>query len=187
MAKTQIKSKVKAAVKPAAKAAIKKVAAMLPAKAPRKLSIIASKGSLDMAYPPLILANAARMSGIETNVFFTFWGLDIINKKKMNKLSVAVVGNPSMHPWFHIPTLLGVIPGMSAAASWMMRGEIKKLDFPPVGEFVELLQDAGAHLYGCKMSMDMMKLTEADLVDGAKVLGAMEFIDMSEGGQIIFV
>jgi len=153
----------------------------------RKLSLIASKGSLDMAYPPLILANAARMSGVEVNIFFTFWGLDIITKKKMDKLNVSVVGNPSMHPSFHIPTLVGVIPGMSAMASWMMRKEIAKLDFPPVGEFVQLLQDAGANLYGCKMSMDMMKLTEKDLVDGAKVLGAMEFIEMSEGGQIIFV
>ncbi len=156
-------------------------------KSVRKLSIIASKGSLDMAYPPLILANAARMSGVEVNLFFTFWGLDIINKKKLNHLNVAVVGNPSMHPSVHIPTLLGIIPGMSAAASWMMRREIAKLDFPPVGEFVQLVQDAGAKIYGCKMSMDMMKLTKADLVDGADVLGAMEFIEMSEGGQIIFV
>jgi peroxiredoxin family protein len=191
MAKAPIKPKTKTAAKPAAKAAVKKAVTRMPikatAKAPRKLCIIASKGSLDMAYPPLILANAARMSGIETHVFFTFWGLDMINKKKMNKLNVAVVGNPSMHPWFHIPTLLGIIPGMSAAASWMMRGEIKKLDFPPVGEFVELLVDAGAHLYGCKMSMDMMKLTKDDLVDGAEVLGAMEFMDLSEGGQIILV
>jgi peroxiredoxin family protein len=153
----------------------------------RKLSLIASKGSLDMAYPPLILANAARMSGVEVNVFFTFWGLDIINKKKMDHLNVAMVGNPSMHPSFHIPTWLGAIPGMSAMGTWMMRKEIAKLDFPPVGEFVQLIQDAGAHLYGCKMSMDMMKLTKADLVDGAEVLGAMEFIEMSEGGQIIFV
>jgi peroxiredoxin family protein len=156
-------------------------------KSVRKLSIIASKGSLDMAYPPLILANAGRMSGVEVNLFFTFWGLDIITKKKLNHLHVAVVGNPSMHPWVHIPTLLGIIPGMSHAASWMMRREIAKLDFPPVGEFVQLVQDAGAHVYGCKMSMDMMKLTKADLVDGADVLGAMEFIEMAEGGQIIFV
>lgn len=154
---------------------------------PRKLAIIASKGSLDMAYPPLILANAARMSGVEVDIFFTFWGLDIITLKKMNKLNVAVVGNPSMHPWFHIPTLLGIIPGMSAAASAMMRSEIAKLDFPPVGEFVQLVCDAGAHLYGCKMSMDMMKLTEKDLICDAKVLGAMEFIEMAEGAQILFV
>ncbi|MCC6147006.1 MAG: DsrE/DsrF/DrsH-like family protein [Anaerolineaceae bacterium] len=156
-------------------------------KQPRKLCLIASKGSLDMAYPPLILANSARMSGIEAHIFFTFWGLDLITKKKMNRLNVATVGNPSMHPWFHIPTWLGSIPGMSAAASWMMRKEIDKLDFPPVGEFIEMLMDAGTHLYGCKMSMDMMKLTKADLVDGAEVLGAMEFIEISEGAQIIFV
>jgi predicted peroxiredoxin len=105
----------------------------------------------------------------------------------MNKLNVAVVGNPSMHPWFHIPTLLGVIPGMSAAASAMMRKEIDKLDFPPVGEFVQMVIDTGANVYGCKMSMDMMKLTEKDLVDGAKVLGAMEFIELSEGAQTLFI
>ncbi len=96
MAKAPVKTKAKAAAKPAAKAAIKKVAARLPAKAPRKLSIIASKGSLDMAYPPLILANAARMSGIETNVFFTFWGLDIITKKKHERTARGC-GRQSLH------------------------------------------------------------------------------------------
>lgn len=160
---------------------------MVTGKEPRKLSIIASKGSLDMAYPPLILANAARMSGIEVHLFFTFWGLDIITKKKMNKLNVSVVGNPNMHPWFHIPTLVGVIPGMSALATWMMRREIAKLDFPPVGEFMEMVRDAGANIYGCKMSMDMMKLTKADLIDGAEVLGAMEFMELSDGAQTLFV
>jgi len=153
----------------------------------RKLALIASKGSLDMAYPPLILANAARMSGIEVEMFFTFWGLDIITKKKMGKLHVATVGNPNMHPWFGIPTLMGALPGMSAAASWMMRGEIKKLDFPPVPEFMQLLIDAGANVYGCKMSMDMMKLTKDDLIEGSIVLGAMEFMDITEGAQVIFV
>ena len=153
----------------------------------RKLALIASKGSLDMAYPPLILANAARMSGIDVDIFFTFWGLDIITKKKMDKLNVATVGNPNMHPWFHIPTLLGALPGMSAMASWMMRKEIDKLDFPPVGEFVQMVSDAGAKLYGCKMSMDMMKLTKEDLVDDAEILGAMEFMELSEGAQVLFV
>ena len=153
----------------------------------RKLCIICSKGSLDMAYPPLILANAARMMGIDAELFFTFWGLDIVTKKKINKLRVATVGNPNMHPWFKIPTLLGAIPGMPAMASWMMRREIDKLDFPPVPEFVEMVIDAGANVYGCKMSMDMMKLTSEDLVDGAEVLGAMEFMEISEGAQVIFV
>ncbi len=153
----------------------------------RKLALISSKGSLDMAYPPLILANAARMSGIDVEMFFTFWGLDIITKKKMSKLNVATVGNPNMHPWFHIPSLMGILPGMSAAASWMMRGEIKKLGFPRVPEFIEQMVDAGANIYGCKMSMDMMKLTKDDLIDGATVLGAMEFMDLTEGAQVVFV
>ena len=153
----------------------------------RKLSIIASKGSLDMAYPPLILGNAARMSGIETHIFFTFWGMDIITKKKMDHLNVATVGNPSMHPWFHIPTWLGSIPGMSAAASWMMNKEIAKLDFPPVGEFVQLVMDSGANMYACKMSVDMMKLKQEDFVDGVQILGAMEFLEVSEGAQLLFI
>lgn len=155
--------------------------------AARKLCIIASQGSLDMAYPPLILGNAARMSGIETHIFFTFWGLDIINKSKMKKLHVATVGNPAMHPKFHIPTLLGGLPGMSEMASMMMRKEINKLDFPDVEEFVQVLIDSGAKLYGCKMSMDMMELSQDDLVEGAEVLGAMEFLEVAEGAQIIFV
>ena len=153
----------------------------------RRLCLIPSKGSLDMAYPPMILANAARMMGIEVDLFFTFWGLDIITKNKMKKLNVATVGNPNMHPWFHIPTLVGVIPGMSAMATAMMRKEIDKLDFPPVDEFMEMLVDSGANVYGCKMSMDMMKLTREDLIDGAEVLGAMEFMEISEGAQVLFV
>ena len=154
---------------------------------PRKLCLVSSKGSLDMAYPPLILANAARMTGIEAHIFFTFWGLDIITKKKLDSLKVATVGNTNMHPWFHIPTLLGMIPGMSAAASWMMRREIDKLDFPPVGEFVEMVMDAGTCVYGCKMSMDMMRLTKDDLVDGAEILGAMEFLEIADNSQVMFI
>jgi peroxiredoxin family protein len=140
-----------------------------------------------MAYPPLILANAARMSGIDVHLFFTFWGLDIITKKKMDKLNIATVGNPNMHPSFHIPTFLGAIPGMSAMATWMMNKEIEKLDFPPVGEFVEMLVDAGAHMYGCKMSMDMMKLTVDDMIEGTEILGAMEFMEITEHSQVLFI
>ncbi|NIW49399.1 MAG: hypothetical protein GWN30_32925 [Gammaproteobacteria bacterium] len=159
---------------------------------PRKLCLVASKGSLDMAYPPLILANAARMSGIEVDLFFTFWGLDIINKKKMGKVNISTVGNPAFSmapyaPWLKIPTWLGLIPGMSHVATWMMRNEIKKLDFPPIPEFIEMLVDAGAKLYGCKMSMDMMDLTQEDLVEGAEVLGAMEFMELAEDAQVMFV
>jgi peroxiredoxin family protein len=159
---------------------------------PRKLVLIASKGSLDMAYPPLILANAARMSGIDCDIFFTFWGLDLVTKKKINKVNISTVGNPafSMAPyagWFKIPTWLGSLPGMSKVATWMMHREIAKLDFPPIPEFMQMIHEAGVNLYGCLMSMDMMGLTKDDLIDGAEVLGAMEFMELSEGAQIVFV
>jgi peroxiredoxin family protein len=159
---------------------------------PRKVCIIASKGSLDMVYPALILANAGRMSGIEVHMFFTFWGLDVVNKKKVNKINISSVGNPAFSmapyaPWLKIPTWLGMLPGMSKIATLMMNNEIKKLDFPPIPEFMQMIVDSGAHVYGCKMSMDMMNLTEEDLIDGAVVLGAMEFMDISEGSNIIFI
>ena len=161
-------------------------------KAARKLCLVASKGSLDMAYPPMILANSARMSGIEVDIFFTFWGLDIINKKKMGKINISTVGNPAFSmapyaPWFKIPTWMGIIPGMSKVATWMMNHEIAKLDFPPIPEFMEMLVDAGCKVYGCQMSMDMMNLTVDDLIDGAEVLGAMEFMELSKDAQVLFV
>jgi peroxiredoxin family protein len=160
---------------------------MSDTKTNRKLCIICSKGSLDMAYPPLILANAARMSGINVDLFFTFWGLDLITKAKMGHLHVATVGNPNMHPSFHIPTVIGVLPGISEMASVMLKHEIAALDFPDIPEFVQTIADAGARIYGCKMSMDMMKLTKADIIDEAEVIGAMEFMDISEGAQLLFI
>jgi len=154
----------------------------------RKLCIICSKGSLDMAYPPLILANAARMSGIEVELFFTFWGMDIITKSKTHNLHISTVGNPNMHPKFHIPTMMGGLPGMSSMASGMMRKEISNLGFPPVPEFLKLLHDAGARMWACKMSADMMEIAEDQFVDEVDgIIGAMEFMDFSEDAQIIFV
>lgn len=158
----------------------------------RKLAIVASKGSLDMAYPPLILANAARMSGIDVELFFTFWGMDIITKNKMHKVNIATVGNPAFSmapyaPWFKIPTWMGLIPGMSKLATWMMEREIAKLDFPPIPEFVEMLIDTGANMYACQMSADMMGLAEEDFLDGVEILGAMEFLEKSTDAQVMFI
>lgn len=156
----------------------------------RKLCIICSKGSLDMAYPGLILANAALMEGIDVTMFFTFWGLDMISKEKMNSLKVTPMGNPSMGMpnGMGIPNVLGVLPGMTDFATSMMNKEIAQLDFPPVDEFLQMISDAGAEMYGCQMSMDMMKLTKEDLFDEIDdVVGAMEFMEMSEDAQIIFI
>jgi peroxiredoxin family protein len=150
----------------------------------RKLAIVCSKGSLDMAYPGLVLANAARMVGIEVFLFFTFWGMDIITKSKLDKLKVTPLGNTSMG----MPGIVGVIPGVTAMATTMMKREIDKLDIPPIDEFIEMVHDAGATLYACQMSYEMMKLSEDDLVDQVdSVVTAMDFMDFSEGAQIIFI
>ena len=150
----------------------------------RRVAIICSKGSLDMAYPGLILANAARMSGIEAMIFFTFWGLDIIRKEKSANLHVSTVGNPSMP----MPTMLGGLPGMESLATKMMKKEIAKLDLPTIPELLQDLSDAGARLYGCRMAMDMFHLTKDDLVPQVEdVISAMDFFDKSAGAQIIFI
>lgn len=153
-------------------------------KAIEHLAIIVSKGSLDMAYPGLILANAARMSGIEATLFFTFWGLDVITEKAVDHLHVATVGNPSMH----IPTMLGGLPGMEGLATTMMKKQVEELDIPPVREMLEILSDSGAKLYACRMAMDMFKRTKADLVPQVQdVISAMDFFDKAAGAQVIFI
>lgn len=148
------------------------------------LSIICSKGSLDMAYPGLILANAARMSGIEATLFFTFWGLDVVRRDRIDALHVATVGNPALR----MPTWLGGVPGMETMATAMMKKEMEQLDIPSVREMVELLHDAGAKLYACKMAMDMFHLQRADLVEQVDdVITAMDFFDKSAGAQVLFI
>jgi peroxiredoxin family protein len=150
----------------------------------QRVSIICSKGSLDMAHPGLILANAARMSGIEATLFFTFWGLDIVRKEKSGKLHVSTVGNPSMP----MPTMLGGLPGMESFATKMMKKEIANLDLPTIPELLQDLSDSGARLYACRMAMDMFHLKKEDLVPQVEdVISAMDFFDRSAGAQIIFI
>src|SRR6476646_2215543 len=130
-------------------------AAAEPAATIEKVAIVVSKGSLEGIDPGLIMANGARMEGIEANVFFTFFGLDAIRKDRQEHIKVATVGNPGMH----IPTLVGALPGMSGVATRMMRHQMDKLDIPPIGEFVEMISDSGAGIYACKASVDMFKLS----------------------------
>jgi peroxiredoxin family protein len=148
-----------------------------------KVSIVISKGSLDGIYPGLIMANGARMEGIEANLFFTFFGLDAIRRGHQDAIKVATVGNPGLH----MPTLIGALPGMSALATRMMRRKIAKLDIPPIDKFVELIADTGAGLYACKASVDMFGLTERDFVPQvAGIITVGEFYEMAGGGQIVF-
>ncbi|MGB2957759.1 MAG: DsrE/DsrF/DrsH-like family protein [Bacteroidota bacterium] len=148
-----------------------------------KVSIVVSKGSLEGVDAGLIMANGARMEGMDASLFFTFFGLDAIINKRMDHLKVATVGNPAMH----IPTVVGAIPGMSAFATSKMMKEMEKLDIPPVREFLEMIHDAGGELYACKATVDMFHLSMNDFcpqVDG--IISVGEFYEKAAGGQIIF-
>jgi len=148
-----------------------------------KVAIVISKGSLEGVYPGLIMANGARMDGIEADLFFTFFGLDAIRKDRYEKIKVATVGNPGMH----MPTLLGALPGFSALATKMMQRQMEKIDIPPIAEFIELVADSGAHLYACKASVDMFGLTMEDFVPQVEdIISVGEFYEKAAGGQIIF-
>ncbi len=157
----------------------------------KKVSIIVSRGSLDGIYPGLIMANGARMEGIEASLFFTFFGLYGVLKKYMDDIKIATVGNPAMRvpdaKGFPLPTWMGALPGMSAFATRMMKKEMDKLDIPPVSEFIEMIHDAGGKLYACKATVDMFHLTPEDFCPQMdKVLTVGEFYEISAGAQIIF-
>ena len=152
----------------------------------RKMMIIISKATLDNVYAGFILANGARMEGIESEIFFTFFGLEAIQKAKMNELNVATVGNPGMH----MPTMLGGLPGMEAFATKMMKSKMEKLDIPPIDEFLEILSASGTKLWACKLAMDMFNLNENDLIedlDGVLTVGDFYQRANGDGTHVIFI
>jgi peroxiredoxin family protein len=157
----------------------------------QKVSIIVSRGTLDGVYPGLILANGARMEGIEANLFFTFFGLYAVLKRFNHKLRIATVGNPALRvphaKGLPLPTLLGALPGMAALATRMLQKQMDKLDIPSVPEFVEMIHDAGGHLYACKATVDLFRLSPEDFVPQVeRVLTVGDFYQLAAGGPIIF-
>jgi peroxiredoxin family protein len=150
----------------------------------RKLAIICSKGTLDMAYPGLVLANAALGEGVEVHMFFTFWGFDMINKKTMADLKFTPLGNTATH----MPQGLGGLPGITHLATRKMRQSIAELDIPEIPEFLQQVVDSGGHLWACRMSADMQHLDEDDLYDEVEgIISAADFIELTDGAQLLFI
>ena len=157
----------------------------------KKVSVICAKGTIEDVYAAFIMANGAVMEGIEANLFFTFFGLDAITKKQMGKIKTATVGNPAMRApgGLPFPTILGMIPGVEAGVSAMMKSSMYKLDIPPVDEFLEMITAGGGEIYACKLAMDMFKLEKEDLHEEVKdVLTIGDFYGLcgGENTQIIF-
>ncbi len=157
----------------------------------KKVCIICAKGTIEDVYATLVMSNGAVMEGMEAKVFFTFFGLDAITKKQMKKLHTATVGNPAMRMpgGLPFPSIMGIIPGVEAGVSAMMKSQMEKLDIPPVDEFLEMITAGGGEIYACKLAMDMFKLEKDDLWEGVdSVLTVGEFYEMCDGEstQIIF-
>ena len=162
----------------------------------RHIAFICSKGDIDMAYPALIMGWAALGNGIDVTIFFTFWGLDLVTEKRVDRLEIAPVSLTSMKMSMMglptgnlgIPNILRIIPGMTAFASWFLKKTIKKQGVPTVREYIEMLSDAGAKMYGCKMTVDMFGLKKEDFLPQVdSIVTAGDFMDMTEGAQIVFI
>jgi len=148
-------------------------------KGKKRMAIIASKGTLDMAYPPLILASTAAAMDVEVGIFFTLYGVDIVNKKKYGSLKVAPIANPAMPSPIPFPNILGVLPGMTPMATMMMKGMIKKINWPTVPELLDTCLEAGVRMIACTPTLEMTGLEQGDLVKGVEVAGAAEFLDFA--------
>ena len=148
-----------------------------------KVSIIISKGSLEGVYPGLIMANGARAEGIEANLFFTFFGLDAIHKKRNEHIKLATVGNPGLH----MATIAGGLPGVSNVMTRYMNHKMEQLDIPSIPEFVEMIADTGAGMYACKASVDLFGLEKNDFIEQVQdIITVGEFYERAAGGEIIF-
>jgi len=157
-------------------------AAPRPEKRRRRLAIVASKGTLDMAYPPLILASAGAALGWEVAIFFTFYGLDVINAKRNKHLQVAPLGNPAMP--VPVPNLVGAIPGMTAMATKMMKSWMKKANMPTVEEMISICRQSGVQLIACSTTMGVMSVDKGDILPGLDISGAAAFLDFAAEADV---
>jgi len=149
---------------------------------PKRLAIVATKGTLDMAYPPLILATTAAAMDMEAAIFFSFYGLDIINKQKNQDLKIPPLANPAMP--VPIPNIVGVLPGMTRMASWMMKDWMKKGGVPTIPDLIAMAKENGVRLIACQMTLDVLGIKKEDLIDGLEFAGAGTFLDYAADADI---
>ncbi len=150
----------------------------------KRMAIIASKGTLDMAYPPLILASTAVAMDVETMIFYTFYGVDIVNKHKYANLKVAPIANPAMPSPVPMPNIIGMLPGMTALGTMMMNSMIGKINWPSVPELMEICLEMDVKMVACTPTLEMTGLTKDDLIDGVEVGGAADYLDFGLDADI---
>mgnify|MGYP001618515899 FL=1 len=156
----------------------------------KRLALVASKGTLDQAYPPLILATAAAAMGWEVGIFFTFYGLYILHKERLERLQVSPIGNPAMPPpipalpALKVPNVLGALPGMTAMATTMMKGRMAKAKIPSIREFLDLCVETDVQLFACSTTMGVMGISQEELIPQARCAGATTFLDYAADADV---
>ncbi|MBI4216417.1 MAG: DsrE/DsrF/DrsH-like family protein [Chloroflexi bacterium] len=148
----------------------------------KRVALVASKGTLDMAYPPLILATTAAAMGLECGIFFTFYGLDIIRKDKLASLKVAPLANPAMP--MPVPNIIGAIPGMTSMATWMLKRMMAKQHMPRIAELLDTAQKLKVRLIACTTTMGVMGVSREKLIDGVSLEGAAAFLNYASKAQV---
>lgn len=149
---------------------------------PKRLALVASKGTLDQAYPPLILATTAASLGWEVGIYFTFYGLDILHQDRFEKLKVASLANPAGP--VQVPNILGAVPGATAAATRTMKNWMKKSRMPDLPEFIAMAQGLDVTFFACATTMGVMGVEEADLIEGCDIAGAAAFLDFAASADV---
>lgn len=148
----------------------------------RRLALVASKGTLDQAYPPLILASTAASLGWEAGIYFTFYGLDILHQDRFHKLKVASLANPSGP--VQLPNILGAVPGATAAATKVMKKWMKDARMPEVGKFIGMSRELGVRFFACSTTMGVMGVEASDLIEGCDIAGAAAFLDYAADADV---
>lgn len=149
----------------------------------KRIALVASKGTLDGAYPPLILSTTAASLGWEAGVYFTFFGLDIIHEDRLGKLKAASLANPS-GPFHWMPNILGALPGATAGATAMMKKWMTDAKMPTIPEYIDMAQDLGVRFFACSTTMGVMGVEEDDLIKGADIAGAAAFLDFAGDADV---
>jgi peroxiredoxin family protein len=150
----------------------------------RKAAIIASQGTLDMAYPPLILATTAAATGMETHVFFTFYGLNIIHRDFEQKLKVSPVGNPAMPTPVPMPNLVSALPGMGPMATAMMKSKFRKKHVATIADLIEACRESDVHLIACQMTMEVFGYESEEFIEGVEFGGAAAFLSEARRAHV---
>jgi len=147
----------------------------------KRLLIICTKGTLDMAFPPFMLASTAGAMGWDAHLYFTFWGMDIITKGKSENLKISPVGNPSMP----LPNILGVLPGMTSMATSMMKDKMEKSNMPTLQSLIKMSKQMGVKFHACTTTMNLMGITKDDLIPEVDdLIGAATYLDMAADADV---